>query len=61
MKRRHRRLPLMALAVLLALLYVAALIAALTGHGENWIYYSHDGMPAPCPPPQKGNWPKDFP
>ena len=27
--------------------------------GADWVYYSQDGMPAPCPPPNRGFFPAD--
>jgi hypothetical protein len=28
---------------------------------KDFVYYGHTGLPAPCPPPKKGYWPRDCP
>jgi hypothetical protein len=48
------------LAVMLALA-VLLLVSLFVKPGADWIYYGHDGLPVPCPPPKRGIWPRDCP
>ena len=47
--------------LLLALLFMALWLAVLLtpAPDEDCVYYGHDGMAAPCPPPKQGLWPRD--
>jgi hypothetical protein len=49
------------LLAVLCLLYGTVLVAGRRRAAGEWIYYGHDGMPAPCPPPKKGYFPRDCP
>lgn len=42
-------------------LYLGLTIYSLTAPKDNqdWVYYDYLDMPAPCPPPAKGYWPRD--
>ena len=50
------RIILAIFAVLTVLLTFASLRVK---RGADWVYYSQDGMPAPCPPPHRGFFPRD--
>jgi hypothetical protein len=50
------RIVLAVFAVLTVLLTFASLRVK---RGADWVYYSQDGMPAPCPPPHRGLFPRD--
>jgi hypothetical protein len=48
------------LLTIVAVMYILLLIASLfVKPGPDWVFYSQDGMPAPCPPPQRGLFPRD--
>jgi hypothetical protein len=50
------RILLAIFAVLTVLLTIVSLRVKL---GADWVYRSQDGMPAPCPPPHRGYFPRD--
>ena len=50
------RILLAIFAVITVLLVFASLFVK---PGADWVYYSQDGMPAPCPPPNRGFFPRD--
>jgi hypothetical protein len=47
------------LLAIFAVLTVLLSFASLRVHpGTDWVYHSYDGMPAPCPPPNRGYFPR---
>jgi hypothetical protein len=60
--RSKAQVPLAAriLLAIFAVLTVLLTIASLrVKPGADWVYRSQDGMPAPCPPPHRGFFPRD--
>jgi hypothetical protein len=52
--------PIHILLTIVAVFNILLLIASLfVKPGPDWVYYSQDGTPAPCPPPNRGLFPRD--
>jgi hypothetical protein len=47
------------LAIFAALTVLLTFASLRVKRGADWVYYSQDGMPAPCPPPHRGLFPRD--
>ena len=52
--------PIRILLAFVAALNILLLVASLlVKPGADWVYHSQDGIPAPCPPPNRGFFPRD--
>jgi hypothetical protein len=57
-ERQYRAIRIF-LALIWVVLYIAVLIIGMAKADNNSVYYGHGGMPAPCPLPKTGYWPRD--
>jgi len=51
--------PLILLSIVAALNILLLVASLFVKPGADWVYHSQDGMPAPCPPPHRGLFPRD--
>jgi hypothetical protein len=52
-------IPRIMLAIFAALAALLMFVSLFAKPGADWVYRSQDGIPAPCPPPNHGLFPRD--
>jgi hypothetical protein len=60
MLSRERFIDIVSFVVFL-ILFASGLIVWFGKGSTDFVYYGHTALPAPCPLPKKGYWPRDCP